>query len=114
MSERRSDLKAVAAGDDVANAKTPDREFMAMTTQMMDGLAQVNGRLVSLAQASWRNTQVAADELRQCQSPKDVIEVQMKVARQTVDEYMDEARKLGDLVMKMSNDAMGYLHLPRQ
>ena len=44
MSERRSELKAVAAGEDMASTKTPDRDLMVMTAQMMDGLAQVNSR----------------------------------------------------------------------
>ncbi|MDA8230494.1 MAG: phasin family protein [Magnetospirillum sp.] len=113
MSERRSELKAVAAGEDMASTKTPDRDLMVMTAQMMDGLAQVNSRLISLAQTSWRHTQTAAEELRQCQSPRDIMDVQMKVARLAVDDYMDEARKLGELVAKMSSDAMSYLRLPK-
>ena len=112
MSERRSELKAVAA-DEMSSAKTPEHEFMSMTSQMMEDLSQVNNSLVSLAQTSWRHTQEAADEMRLCQSPKDMIDIQIKVGRQAVDEYMDEAKKLGDLVMKMSTDAMSYLRMPR-
>ena len=113
MSERRSELKAVAGADDVAAAKTGERDVTAMTAQLMDGWTQVNNRLMSLAQAPWRHTQAVAEEMRQCQSPKDMIDAQMRLTRVAVDDYMDEAKKLGDLVVKMSGEAMGLLRLPR-
>lgn len=113
MSERRSELKAVPAADDANGAKLSERDFMQMTARMMDGWSQVNSRLVSLAQASFRNNLSAADELRQCQSPREIMDCQIKLARQTYDEYMDEARQIGDLVTKMSTDAMGFLGMPR-
>ncbi len=111
MSERRSELKAVAGGDDMA-AKAAERDITAVTAQLMDGWTQVNNRLISLAQAPWRHTQAVAEEMRQCQSAKDMIDVQMRLTRVAVDDYMDEAKKLGELVVKMSGEAMGLLRLP--
>lgn len=111
MSERRSELKAVAA-EEMAS-KMPDRDFVQVTARLMDGWTQVNGRLISLAQASLRNNMAAAEQLRQCQSPSDVLDTQMKLAREAVDQYMDEARQIGEMVTKLSTDAMGCMGLPR-
>lgn len=107
MSERRSELKAVASGNELAAAKFGDRDIMQVTTQMMDGWTQVNSRLISLAQASMRNNLAAADELRQCQSPKDMMDCQMKLARQAYDDYIDEARQISELMTKLSTEAFG-------
>ncbi|MEW5726859.1 MAG: phasin family protein [Pseudomonadota bacterium] len=112
MSERRSELKAVAAGEDIA-AKASERDLMQMTARMMDGWSQVQGRLMTLAQASVRNNLSAAEELRQCQSANDLMDCQMRLARQNYDEAVDGARQIGDIMVRMSTDAMGYLGLPR-
>ncbi|MGE5546144.1 MAG: phasin family protein [Solirubrobacterales bacterium] len=113
MSERRSELKAVASADEVAANRLHERDFMQITARMMDGWSQVNSRLISLAQTSLRNNLSAAEELRQCQSPKDMVDCQLRLARQAYDEYMDEARQLGEIVTKLSTEAMGMLSLPR-
>ena len=113
MSERRSELKAVPAADDANGAKMSERDFMQMTARMMDGWSQVNSRLITLAQTSLHNNLTAAEELRQCQSPREVVDCQIKLVRQTYDEYMDEARQIGDLVTKISTEAMGFLGMPR-
>ncbi len=65
------------------------------------------------AQISMRNNLTAAEELRQCQSPQDAVELQMKLARQAYDDYMDEAKKLSDLVVKVSSEAFGYMNMPK-
>lgn len=107
MSERRSDLKAVAAAEELASKQ--DNDFVGMTARMMDGWTQVNGRLISLAQASLRNNLAAAEQLRQCQSPSDVLDTQMKLAREAMDQYMDEAKTIGEILSKISTDAMGCM-----
>lgn len=112
MSERRSELKAVAATEDLAS-KMPDRDFMQVTARIMEGWTQVNGRLISLAQASLRMNMAAAEELRQCQSPGDLMDAQMKLAREAMDQTMDEAKKIGDIVAKMSSEALASMGLPR-
>lgn len=113
MSERRSELKAVAATAEDLSSKAAERDIMQISQRMVDGWTQVNSRLVSLAQTSWRNNLSAAEELRQCQSPQDMMDLQMKLARQAYNDYMDEAKKLGDLVTKISTEAMGYMGLPK-
>lgn len=112
MSERRSELKAVPTNDE-ANGGKAQRDLMQMTARMMDGWSQVNTRLISLAQISMRQNLSAAEELRQCQSPTDVMDCQIKLARQAYDGYMDEARQIGELVTKMSSDVIGCIGLPR-
>jgi hypothetical protein len=112
MSERRSELKAVAQAAE-AKANGSERDLMQMTARMMDGWTQLNTRIMSYAQISMRNNLTAAEELRQCQSPQDAVELQMKLARQAYDDYMDEAKKLSDLVVKVSSEALGYMNVPK-
>jgi hypothetical protein len=112
MSERKTELKAVAAIDEAA-AKTVDRDLIQFSAKVVDGWNQVNTRLMSLAQTSLRNNLAAADELRHCQSPKDVVDAQMKLARQAYDDYVDEAKKLSELVMKISTESLGAFNLPK-
>lgn len=112
MSERRSELKAVAAAEELAS-RLPDRDFVQMTARMLDGWTQVNSRLISLAQASLKSNLAAAEEMRQCQSPGEVLDAQMKLVRDACDQYMDEARKIGEIVTKMSTEALGCMSPPR-
>lgn len=108
MSERRSDLKAVPNGADIAN-KIFDRDYAQVTAKVVDGWSQVNSRLLALAQSSWKRNLEAAETLRQAQSPKDLVDVQLKLARQTYDDYVDEARQLSELVVKLSSETLGSL-----
>ncbi|CAA7618541.1 phasin family protein [Magnetospirillum sp. UT-4] len=112
MSERRSELKAVAASEDLA-ANQPGRDLFRMSVRMMDGWTQVNGRLISLAQTSMRNNLAAAEELRNCQSPAEMVEAQMRLTRQVYDQYVEESRKIAELMTQLSGEAMGVMALPR-
>lgn len=112
MSERRSELKAVAAATE-GKGNSSERDLMQMTARMMDGWTQVNSQIISYAQSSLRHNLNAAEELRQCQSPQDAMELQLKLARQAYDDYMDETKKLSDLVVKVSGEAFGYLNVPK-
>ncbi|MBI5163968.1 MAG: phasin family protein [Magnetospirillum sp.] len=113
MSERRTELKAVGGGENMAVAKMLNGDMMQMTARMMDGWTQVNSRLISLAQSQWQVTQHAAEQLRQCQSPNEMMDLQMRLAREAMDGYVDEARKMSDLVVRMSTDAIGCLTPPK-
>lgn len=105
MSERRSDLKAVsAAAEQAVNAA--GRDVGQLTTQWVENWNQINGRLVSFAQASLRNSISAAEQLRQCQSPTDLMETQFKLAQQAYGDYLDESRSLSELMVKLSSDAL--------
>lgn len=106
MSERRSELKAVDTAGTLA-AKLPGRDVADLTAQWMDNWSQISSRLVSLAQTSLRNSVAAAEQLRQCQSPTDIVDIQIKLARQAYDDYIDEARQLSELVVKLSSGALG-------
>ncbi|MBC7951673.1 MAG: phasin family protein [Rhodospirillaceae bacterium] len=105
MSERRSELKAVASAEDLA-AKLTGRDVANLTAQWVDGWSQINSRLIALAQLPLRNSVTAADQLRQCQSPTDIMDIQLKLARQAYDEYVDETRQLSELVVKLSSSAL--------
>lgn len=105
MSERRSELKAVSNAAEQA-AGIAGRDVSQLTAQWLENWSQINGRLVSLAQAGLRNSIDAAEQLRQCQSPADLVDTQMKLARRAYDDYMDEARTLSELVVKMSSEAL--------
>lgn len=111
MSERRRELKAVAAEDLDAVPPTPD--MARLTAQWVENWSEINGRLVSLAQASFRNSVAAAEQFRQAQSPADVIDIQIKLARQAYDDYVDEARQLSELVVKLSSKAVETAVEPR-
>lgn len=105
MSERRSELKAVNAAAEQA-ASDAGRDITQLTARWVENWNQINGRLVSFAQTGLRNSINAAEQLRQCQSPADLVDIQIKLARQTYDDYLDEARSLSELVVKMSSDAL--------
>ncbi|HTH16762.1 MAG TPA: phasin family protein [Magnetospirillum sp.] len=104
MSERRSELKAVTSAEQAA--KLSGREVTQFAAQWVDNWNQINGRLVSLAQASLRNSINAAEQLRQCQSPTELMDIQIKLARQAYDEYLGEARSISELVVKLSSEAI--------
>lgn len=108
MSERRSELKAVASAETLA-AKLTGRDMADLTAQWMNNWSQINTHLVALAQLPLRNSVSAADQLRQCQSPTDLMDIQLKLARQAYDDYVDEARQLSDLVTKLSSNALSSL-----
>ncbi|MGE5514911.1 MAG: phasin family protein [Bacteroidota bacterium] len=105
MSERRSELKAVQNAAEQATG-IAGREVGQLAALWVENWSQINGRLVSFAQAGLRNSVDAAEQLRQCQSPADVVDVQMKLLRQAYDDYLDEARTLSELVVKLSSEAV--------
>jgi hypothetical protein len=109
MSERRSELKAVAAGD----GGSPEQDLVAITTQIWDAMTQINNRVLALAQTSWRHAQAVAEEMRTCQSPKEMLDVQIKASRMAMDDFMDESRKLSELMIKMSAAAINLMRMPR-
>ncbi len=108
MSERRSELKAVSS-DSVPSTQTLSRDVLQMTTRAIEGWMLVSGRLANFTQKSLRDGLSVAEELRRAQSPADAMELQSKFMRQLYDESMDEAKKMGELVMKISNEAVGEM-----
>lgn len=104
MSERRSGLKAVA---ELPEIRLPAREMAQITARWVENWGQINTHLVAMAQSSLRNSAAAAEELRQCQSPSDMVDAQIRIARQTYDDYLDEARQLSELVVKLTAEVIG-------
>lgn len=105
MSERRSELKAVNKAAEAA-VGIAGQEVGQLAALWVENWNQINERLVSFAQAGLRNSVDAAEQLRQCQSPADLVDTQIKLARRAYDDYLDEARTLSELVVKMSSDAL--------
>lgn len=111
MSERRNDLKALAAAEKIAAATASERNgaqrYVAqITTHWIENWGRINDQLVAIAQSSLRNSAAAAEELRQCQSPAEVLDTQIRLTRQAYEDYLDEARELSELVVKLSSEAV--------
>jgi len=88
-------------------------DLLKLTGSVVSTLSEVNNSLLSFAQASLQNHIAAADELRQVQNTKDLVEVQIRIARRTYDGYFEEATKIGQIVQRLSNDALAALNPPR-
>lgn len=115
MSDRRrgdGEEKGSAALAAAGEFTPPD--FIRLTSNVVATWSQVNSRLMSFAQASLQNNFAAAEELRQIQSPKELVEAQMRLARKAYDDYLDEAAKIGQIVQKMSAEAMELLNVQKQ
>jgi hypothetical protein len=84
----------------------PTPDFMQMTTNIVNVWSEVNDHLFNFAQQSMHNNISAVDDLRKVQSPKDLMDVQLRVARQVYDSCLDEAAKIGQMVQKFSTEAM--------
>jgi len=84
-------------------------DFISLTNNVVSSLSQLNSRLFSFAQASLQNNFAAANELRQVQNPKDLVEIQLRIARQAYDSYVDEATQIGQIVQQLSTEALQSL-----
>lgn len=115
MSDRRrgdGSEKGLPGLPNLTEFAAPD--LIRLTTNVVNTWSQVNNHLISFAQASLQSNLSAAEELRQVQSPKELVEVQLRIARKAYDEYLDEAAKLGEIVQKLSNDTMEALLARKQ
>ncbi len=110
MSDRRrgdGSEKAPLALPNFSDFAAPD--LIKLTSNMVSTWSEVNSRLISFAQASLQNNMEAAEELRQVQSPKDLMEVQMRIARKAYEDCLDEATKIGQIVQRLSADTVELL-----
>jgi len=80
-----------------------------LAAAMVNGWTELNSHLLSLAQTSLRNNLEAAEELRQCHSPQELMDTQLRLARKNYEYYLDEARQIGSLMAQVSNDAVQCL-----
>ena len=103
MSERRSEKAMSAAAEKLAAS---GREAGQLAANWADNWNQINGRLVTMAQIGLRNSMQAAEQLRACQTPAELVDTQMRLARQAYDDYLEEARSLSELVVKLSSETL--------
>ncbi len=103
MSERRSEKAMNAAAEKLAAS---GREAGQLAANWADNWNQINGRLVTMAQIGLRNSMQAAEQLRACQTPAELVDTQMRLARQAYDDYLEEARSLSELVVKLSSETL--------
>ncbi len=114
MSDRRrgdGTEKAPLALPNFSDFAAPD--FIKLTSSVVSTWSQVNSQLISFAQSSLQHNIEAAEELRQVQSPKELIEVQLRIARRTYEGCLDEATKIGQIVQQLSADTVELLTAPK-
>jgi hypothetical protein len=92
----------------LSEIQAPD--FLSLTNNVVNTWTQVNSRLFSFAQASLQSNLAAADELRQIQSPKDLVETQLRILRRAYDSYVEEATQIGQIVSQLSSEALQSLN----
>ena len=111
MSDKRrgdGNEKSLMALPNFADFTPPD--LVQITSNMVSTWSEVNSSLMSFAQASIQNNLAAAEELRQVQNPKDLLDTQMRIARRAYDDYLEEATKIGQIVQKLSAGAIDALN----
>jgi phasin family protein len=117
MSERRrgetSDKPQLALPNFANLSEYAPPDLLKFTGSVVSTLSEVNSSLISFAQASLQNHIAAADELRQVQNPKDLVDVQIRIARRAYDDYVEEATKISEIVQRLSTDALAALNPPR-
>lgn len=106
MSERVSKMnKATTILDSEIGAATPP-DLARMTVVMMNGWTAIGGQMITFTQSSWQAGMTAAEEMRQCQSPRDMVDLQMRFARGYYERCLDEVREIGGLLARVSSDAV--------
>jgi hypothetical protein len=101
-------MKALSGNETMTNPKI-DRDMLRATSAFIDGLTAVNSELVSYAQNSWRSSLAAAEEMRQCSNPREVLDLQLRHAKRSYEDYLEEARKVGELMTRLSTEAVNAL-----
>ena len=107
MSERRrgnGSENAVPPRTASVDFTAPD--FVKVTTEVVNIWSELNSHLMAFAQTSLQNNIAAAEEMRSVQSPTDLVDVQLRFVRRSYDDYVDEATKIGQIVQKLSTEAM--------
>lgn len=110
MSDRRRG-DGSEKGTQLADFTPPD--LIRLTTNVVNTWSQLNHHLFSFAQTSLHNNMSAAEEMRNVQSPKDLIEIQVRAARKFYDDYIDEATQIGQMVNRLSAETLELLTPPR-
>lgn len=114
MSERRSEMKAITMNPDLSGFNLDNKGMMRATQSMMEGWSVLNGHILACTQNAVKRQMAMAEEIRQCQTPKEAFELQMRVARQAFEDYVEDSRTIGQMIGKISTDAMGCMTPPMQ
>ena len=104
-------MKAMTGAENLTGLNN-DRDIMKATATMVDGLTAVSSEMVSFAQNSWRNSLATAEEMRRCQSARDLVELQLRHARQSYEDYLDQTRKIGEMMTRISFEAVNAVTPP--
>ncbi len=110
MSDRRrgeGNEKAVPPRGAAVDFALPD--FVKMATSVVNTWSELNSDLIALAQSSLENNMAVAEEMRRIQSPTELVDVQLRFVRRAYADYVDEAGKIGQMVQKLSTEAMQAL-----
>ncbi len=83
---------------------TPD--FGKLASSMMSNWQAVNSHLINFAQVQFQSNLSAAQELRACTSPQDMMDFQMRLAQKNYESCMDEARQIGQMLAQMQAEAV--------
>lgn len=76
--------------------------LMAASQRLFDGWAEVNGELWSYAQSAVQSGAEAMEDLRQCRTLAELMQTQMRLARQGYEDGLDEAQRLSRLLARIS------------
>lgn len=109
MSERMSKMNRAATmlDSETGTATPPDLARMAVV--MMNGWTAIGGQMITFTQSSWQAGMTAAEELRQCQSPRDMVDLQLRFTRGHYERCLDEVREMGGLLARVSSEAVDAL-----
>lgn len=88
-------------------------DLIRLTTSMVNTWSQLNNHLFSFAQTSLQNNMSAAEEMRNVQTAKELVEFQVRTARKLYDDYIDEATQISQMVNRLSSETLEILNPPR-
>ncbi|MBF0395093.1 MAG: phasin family protein [Alphaproteobacteria bacterium] len=106
MSDRTSKVTPIATSPDAGASNPPMPDFGRITSTMMNNMSAMNGRMMSFAQTSVQNGMDAAAEFRRCQTAQELMDAQMRFAQKAYTDYLDEARELGNIIVRMSSETV--------
>ena len=85
-------------------------DLIKLTTSMVSTWSQLNHHLFSFAQTSLQTNMSAAEEMRNVQTAKELVEIQVRTARKFYDDYIDEATQIGQMVNRLSSETLEILN----
>ena len=107
--------------DELASQGTDGLDAMAASSRaLFDTMQELHREWLSFAQAQFSESMEAGREFARCQSPRDLLEVQMRYARSSADRILTEATKLAELSVRVASASLqplqaraGFAERPR-